>query len=442
MSRSTLKQVSAFLARAGAAGWVSTVWMGLSIDLTLAQGSSPPTNPAVVPAGPPVTNPFELRDGDRVVLVGDSFMEQELQWGYLETRLTLQYPDRAIRFCNLGWIRVPALSDPATHSNAAGPAWTRLVAELTAFKPTVAVVAYGTEAAQKGEAHLGSFLTSYMSLLDGLTAAGATNPTRWVLLGPARLELGSSTTNQPAGGSGRGAGPYNAALQELANRRQAWFISLSGLLAELPRYGITNRLTDDQDALTQYGFRLLVDLLTTRLGWEANIWRAGITRDGRFREGGYGIAVADLLRTTNCIRFTGRLEQLPSPPVWESNRPLPGLGPPGTVQFVGLSTEPWELKIDGRPVRGLLGPLWSRGVGIDSGPDSDQAEELRQAIVQKNRLVCQRLETAQPDQAAALDQQVEALYQRIARLRVPVRRTYELVPVPAAAVRTNVVPGP
>lgn len=424
------------------AACLAVTWLGLGRSVTLAQGASAATSPAAAPAAPQLTNQFELRDGDRVVLLGDRFMAQELEWGYLETRLTLQYPDRHIRFCNLAWLRLAALSDPASHSNAAGAEWTRLVAELVAFKPTVAVVAYGTEASEKGKAHLGSFLTTYVNLLDGLTAAGATNSARWVLLGPARLETNSPALNKPAGDSTISVAAYNAALQDLANQRQARFIALSSLLAELPRYGITNRLTDDRGDLTPYGFRLLVDLLATRLGWEANIWRVGITRDGRFREGGYGITVADLLRSTNLIRFTGRLEQLPSPPLLESNRPLPGLRPPGMVQFVGLSTEPWELKIDGRPVRGLLGPLWSRGVGIDSGPDSDQAEQLRQAILQKNRLVRQGREAPGPDSVAELEQRIAALEKNIARLRVPVTRTYELVPVPGATVRTNVVPGP
>jgi len=404
-----------------------------------AQKPAAPSNVGLGAAVTPVTNQFELLDGERVVLVGDRFMEQELEWGYLETRLTLQYPDRNVRFRNLGWIRVPGFSDPSTHRNLAGPEWDRLLAQVAAFKPTVAVVAYGTEAADCAPSHLDTFLANYTRLLDALTAAGATNATRWLLLGPARLEQSSAVTNSAPGHSA-GIALWNAALQDLASQRQARFVSLSSLLAELPRYGITNRLSDERGDLTRYGFRLLVDLLTTRLGWEANIWRVGITRDGQFRQGGYGITTADLLKTTNRIRFTGRLEQLPSPPVLESNRPLPGLRPPGMVQFVDLSTEPWMLHIDGQRVKGLLGPLWSRGVPIDSGPDSDQAEQLRQTIVQKNRLVRTQLERPGAKQSGGSDERIVSFEKAIARLRVPVTRTYELVPVPAVEVLTNLPP--
>ncbi|MBP86961.1 MAG: hypothetical protein CMJ64_09620 [Planctomycetaceae bacterium] len=47
--------------------------------------------------------PFELRDGDRVVFVGGSFIERMQQHGYLETLLTTVHRDRNITFRNLGW---------------------------------------------------------------------------------------------------------------------------------------------------------------------------------------------------------------------------------------------------------------------------------------------------------------------------------------------------
>src|SRR5687768_3865810 len=47
--------------------------------------------------------PFELKDGDRVVMVGGTFMEREMQFGYIETMLTSQFPDRNVTFRNLGY---------------------------------------------------------------------------------------------------------------------------------------------------------------------------------------------------------------------------------------------------------------------------------------------------------------------------------------------------
>ncbi len=47
--------------------------------------------------------PFEFRDGDRVALVGDTLIEREPEYGYIEERLTIEFPDRNVIFRNLGW---------------------------------------------------------------------------------------------------------------------------------------------------------------------------------------------------------------------------------------------------------------------------------------------------------------------------------------------------
>src|SRR4051812_22703494 len=46
---------------------------------------------------------FELRQGDRVVLLGGTLIEREQRYGYWEAALTARYPDRDITFRNLGW---------------------------------------------------------------------------------------------------------------------------------------------------------------------------------------------------------------------------------------------------------------------------------------------------------------------------------------------------
>ena len=49
------------------------------------------------------TNVFELRDGDRVVFLGDTLIEREQSYGYIEFLLTTEYPERNVTFRNLGW---------------------------------------------------------------------------------------------------------------------------------------------------------------------------------------------------------------------------------------------------------------------------------------------------------------------------------------------------
>lgn len=47
--------------------------------------------------------PFELKDGDRVVFLGDTFIEREQYYGWIELMLTTRFPDRNVTFRNLGW---------------------------------------------------------------------------------------------------------------------------------------------------------------------------------------------------------------------------------------------------------------------------------------------------------------------------------------------------
>src|SRR6266851_9411499 len=46
---------------------------------------------------------FELLDGDRVILLGNTLIEREQRYGYWEMLLTIRYPGRRIQFRNLGW---------------------------------------------------------------------------------------------------------------------------------------------------------------------------------------------------------------------------------------------------------------------------------------------------------------------------------------------------
>ena len=56
-----------------------------------------------LPARAAAPEPFELKDGDRVLFIGDTFFEREVDYGHIETRLTAAFPDRNITFRNLGW---------------------------------------------------------------------------------------------------------------------------------------------------------------------------------------------------------------------------------------------------------------------------------------------------------------------------------------------------
>jgi hypothetical protein len=101
--------------------------------------------PALAFAAAP-QKPFELRDGDRVVFLGDALMEREKDYGYIELMMTLRFPDRNVTFRNLGW----STDTPVGISRVSfdwpkgeGEMFRVLMEQVRQVQPTVMVLGYG-----------------------------------------------------------------------------------------------------------------------------------------------------------------------------------------------------------------------------------------------------------------------------------------------------------
>src|SRR5438045_3509172 len=122
---------------------------------------------------------FELLDGDRVVFIGNTFVERDIQYNYLETLLTAQYPDRKITFRNLGWSG-DTVFVPARSGSAPNKGFDLLLEAVKELRPTVLFISYGMNESFEGEAGLPRFVDGYNKLLDALAVAKA----RVVLISP------------------------------------------------------------------------------------------------------------------------------------------------------------------------------------------------------------------------------------------------------------------
>lgn len=171
--------------------------------------------------------PFELKDGDRVLFIGDTFFEREVDFGHLETRLTAAFPDRNVTFRNLGW----AADTPMGRSrasfdwNKSEADWLKRVKEQVALvKPTVAFLSYGMTAAlelaeTKPEARpatLEKFKTDLGKLMDAIEEVSG-QKVRFVLLGPAFVGGEAISRGEPWAESTK-------AIQSVATARRAWFV--------------------------------------------------------------------------------------------------------------------------------------------------------------------------------------------------------------------------
>lgn len=351
--------------------------------------ASPPSNlsrPAAAKAAAEAT-PFSFKDGDRVILLGDSVIEQEQCCGYLEEELTVCCPDRQVRFRNLAW----GAHDPLELLRT-GSDWTksrdkyfrRLTRQIAAFKPTVAILGYGTAASLQGEAGLPRFQSELNRLIDVIRSLGGGADVRLVLLGPIRhealahspeaIEHNTHLTN------------YNRAVKEIAEARGCRFVDLFVWGTVEARVHKDRRLTSDGVHLTPFGYWRLADQVTRSLLGFVPGWRFGVLPDGTLRAGGYGTKTLQVNRQRGVMRIELEEEYLPPsiPPDWQAvaSREYPHC----YVQFQKLEPGSYTLSIDGRAVHTYEAKEWLQGAPIFRGPQWDQAEELRQAIIRKNQL--------------------------------------------------------
>ena len=119
---------------------------------------------------------------------------------------------------------------------------------------------------------------------------------------------------------------------------------------------------------------------------------------------------------------------------------------PGAERVLRVGKLPpgkYVLKIDGQLAALASAGEWASGVPLARGPEFDQAEKLRAAIIDKNHQYFYRWRPAnetylfgfrkheQGQNAAEIpkfDPVVEKMEADIAKLRVPVAHRYELVP--------------
>lgn len=214
------------------------------------------------------TPPFELQDGDRVLFIGDTFFEREVDYGHIETRLTAAFPDRNVTFRNLAWAGDTPLGRARASFdwNKTEADWLKRVKEQVALvTPTVAFLSYGmTAALESGEASIPKFKEDMGKLMDAIEEVSE-QKVRFVLLGPIPCELWvpNATEQNPA------LRLYEAAIRDFAAERSAYFVDLINAWPEFAYKGgpkIVHSRTVDGIHLKPLGQNIVAIRIQSRLG--------------------------------------------------------------------------------------------------------------------------------------------------------------------------------
>lgn len=396
------------------------------------------------------TGPFQLLDGDRVVLLGDTLIERAQADDYLETRLTSRYPDRQIKFRNLGWSADTVFGESRAGFGSVADGYQQLKQRVFEAQPTVIIVGYGSAAASAGEAGIPAFTKGLETLLNMLEETKATI----VILSPLKQEdLGKPLPNPDRFNRDRQL--YSQVLQEVAQSRAYPFVDLYTLLSKAQQAS-GRPFTDNGIHLTNYGYWQTSAVIEEALGWQPPVWNVEIdVVDKGLAAGGTQLDQVVLDKTK--LSFVAHDKVLPPPygprqlrsadtsARTKSAEPTPAVrAAQRTLKITGLQPGTYTLKIDGQPIVTATAAEWAAGhlISRSTAPEFQQVEQLRQAILAKNQLFFHRWRPQnetylfgfrkheQGNNAKEIpmfDPLIEKDEAEIAKLRVPVPHTYDIV---------------
>jgi lysophospholipase L1-like esterase len=378
-------------------------------------------------------DPFLLKDGDRVVWLGNTLIEREQRYGYWETLLTSHYSDKNITFRNLGWSGDTVFGHARAGFGSIGDGFRHLKEHVLALKPTVIFVGYGLNESFEGEAGLPKFVNGLNVLLDVLVQTRA----RIVFLAPLPQEDLGRPLPDPAQ-QNKNIRLYAAALAKAARERGCQFLDLSNSVAVGKSAG-HEQLTDNGIHLTAFGYWRTAEALERGLGLKPLSWRIEVTADGQAKANGAEVTELSL----SPVRFRAIDSALPLPPA-----PTPSLQQGAFTRYErilciqGLARGSYMLTIDGHPIGAATAADWSAGVKLRNGPPFDQVERLRSTIIEKNLLYFHRWRPQNETylfgfrkheqgqnarEIPQFDPLVAKLEADIAKVRVPVSYLCELV---------------
>lgn len=382
--------------------------------------------------------PFELRDGDRVVFVGGTFIERDQVYGYLETMLTAYWPDRNIVFRNLGWSGDNVWGEARARFGIPADGFQHLKDHIESIKPTVIFVNYGANESFAGMNGLSEFQAGLNRLLDMFASSAAPNA-RLVLIAP----LWQQTLGPPLPDAKRhneDVALYRDAIRSIAEQRDCRHLEILDGLRESTTDEY-RQVSNNGIHLTPYGYWLAASETMAQLGLSSEPWAIELGADGKPSRTSR-VTISAFEKLDGGMRFEAAASRLPFTlphRQWESLRPkMEHSKQNGRFgSLAGLRAGDYSIRIDGQPAETRK---TSGALDLENG--TDQVERLRDAIIDKNRLYFHRwrpenetylfgFRKHEQGQNAAevpkFDPLVEEFESLIAQLRVPENHTYEIL---------------
>lgn len=215
-------------------------------------------------AAPSAKPKIEFKDGDRLVLIGNTVFEREQRYGSFEPRFVLALGDAKVSVRNLAWSGDTVFGHARSYFGPPEEGLQRLGVHLEMLKPTVVMLCYGSELAFDRLAGLPEFLSGYRSLIDLIRAKSP--GVRVIVVAPPPLEnlprpLPDLTTEN------KNLSSLRDAIRKFALVQNASFVDLFELMGGMPKPGIVAEpLTENGVHYTRGGYEKLSAKLIEGLG--------------------------------------------------------------------------------------------------------------------------------------------------------------------------------
>lgn len=335
--------------------------------------------------------PVELRDGDRVVWIGGTFVERMQQDNYLESLLAAAFPGKRLTVRNLGWSGDTVGGESRGVFGGPNEGFARLLKDVKETKPSLLVVQYGANEANRGAEGVAPFVAGLNRLLDAVADTKA----RVLLVSPPPREKLAPPLPDPAKYNEQ-LKQYEAALQDVALKRGCGFVSLADVYQAIPAPWISPsgdfRFTENGLHFNTQGAYLTAAAIAAKFGAKFEPWTATIDAKSLQAEA-TGVTVAAIEKTGPGLKFevTDRHGPVAGTPKTAGRKDDPVLfaGSP-ILKITGLPPGTYVLKADGKELDKRTAAAWAQGSPALAASRQAQAEKLRTTIREKNELYFHR----------------------------------------------------
>ena len=410
-------------------------------------------------------NPFQIKDGDRVVFYGDSITDQRLYTTLVENYVVTRFPHRNVTFVHSGW------GGDRVGGGGGGPIDVRLQRDVIAYKPTVVTIMLGMNDGGYYAFDQGTFDTytqGYTHILDIVQTA--LPGVRLTLIQPSPYDDVTRAPNFPGG--------YNAVLvrygqwvQEAAAKDHQTVANLNTPMTAMLQTAnaadpaLAQKIIPDRIHPGPAGHMIMAEALLK--AWNAPALVTSVRIDAAHRRvlQASNTEVSEV-KSRPVLSWTQQDNALPLPVEW--NDPTVALVLKSSDFTDALDQEPlqvtglkpaarYTLKIDGQEVGDFTSEQFASGINLAPLPTpmARQARKVVELTSRHNDQHFTRWRTIQvplqghtaavrealPPLLAALDAEEEATVAERHAAAQPVLHQYELIPALPAPTGPNLALG-